>query len=186
MYRLDAARCWIALRAGYIAPAVRCFRMTLRLDLGLDLPRMFAYESWANREALRSLHAAGEAAPAQAVRIMNHIVGASSLWLARLKGEKSSLAVWPSLTLDALMREIEALDAAWRAWLEALTPARLDETVSYINTKGEPWKSSVRDILTHLLLHSPYHRGQIAVLLGARGGKAAYTDYIHAVREGLI
>jgi uncharacterized damage-inducible protein DinB len=156
------------------------------MTLDLDLTRMLEYEAWANREALASLEAAGAAAPAQAVRIMNHIVGASRLWLARLRGEKSGIAVWPSLTLEALNQEVEALHRDWREWATSRAPGWLNESVCYINTKGEPWTNSVRDILAHLLLHSPYHRGQIAVLLGASGGKAAYTDYIHAVREGLI
>jgi len=44
----------------------------------------------------------------------------------------------------------------------------------------------VGDILTHVLLHSAYHRGQIAVDLRAAGLTPAYTDYIHAVRQGKI
>jgi uncharacterized damage-inducible protein DinB len=35
-------------------------------------------------------------------------------------------------------------------------------------------------------MHSAYHRGQIASLMRAGGGIPAYTDFIHAVRQGLI
>jgi uncharacterized damage-inducible protein DinB len=35
-------------------------------------------------------------------------------------------------------------------------------------------------------MHSAYHRGQIASLMRAGGSAPAYTDFIHAVRRGLI
>jgi uncharacterized damage-inducible protein DinB len=44
----------------------------------------------------------------------------------------------------------------------------------------------VEEILTHLVIHSAYHRGQIASDLRAAGQEPAYTDYIHAVRQGLL
>jgi uncharacterized damage-inducible protein DinB len=44
----------------------------------------------------------------------------------------------------------------------------------------------VEEILTHVVIHSAYHRGQIASDVRAAGGVPAYTDYIHAVRQGLI
>jgi len=44
----------------------------------------------------------------------------------------------------------------------------------------------VQDILTHVLLHSVYHRGQIAADLRAGGAQPPYTDFIHAARQNLI
>jgi uncharacterized damage-inducible protein DinB len=40
--------------------------------------------------------------------------------------------------------------------------------------------------LTHVLFHSAYHRGQIALHLRASGFTPASTDFIHAVRAGFI
>ncbi|MGA7513237.1 MAG: DinB family protein, partial [Candidatus Sulfotelmatobacter sp.] len=73
-----------------------------------------------------------------------------------------------------------------RDFLSQLPPVGLMETVVYKNTKGEPWTSTVEDIVTHVLLHSAYHRGQIATLVRASGEQPAYTDFIHAVRQGLV
>jgi uncharacterized damage-inducible protein DinB len=44
----------------------------------------------------------------------------------------------------------------------------------------------VDDVLTHVILHSAYHRGQIASAVRAGGETPAYTDLIHAVRQGLV
>jgi len=46
--------------------------------------------------------------------------------------------------------------------------------------------SRVEDILTHVLFHSAYHRGQIALQMRASALEPAYTDFIHAVRQGFV
>jgi uncharacterized damage-inducible protein DinB len=74
----------------------------------------------------------------------------------------------------------------WRKYLEASAPDDLTKTVSYKNSKGEPWTSTVEDVVTHVLFHSTYHRGQIASFMRASGDTPAYTDFIHAVRQGLM
>jgi len=43
----------------------------------------------------------------------------------------------------------------------------------------------VSTVLQHVVLHSTYHRGQIAAALRARG-HPGHHDFIHAARLGLI
>jgi len=62
----------------------------------------------------------------------------------------------------------------------------LTERVSYTNSKGEAWTNTVEEILTHVTIHSAYHRGQIASSLRSAGMEPAYTDYIHGVRQGRV
>ena len=52
--------------------------------------------------------------------------------------------------------------------------------------ENELWSSRVGDILMHVLFHSAYHRGQIALQMRASGVAPAYTDYIHAVRQEFV
>ena len=149
------------------------------------LRRLFSYGDWANRETLSSLEAAGSA-PARSLRTLSHIVGAEWLWLARLKREKDVMAVWPELTLEECRTQVGRLGKAWRAYCEGLDPHRLSEPVSYVNSKGESWTNGVQDILMHVVMHSVYHRGQIAADMRAGGHEPAYTDFIHGVRQGLV
>jgi uncharacterized damage-inducible protein DinB len=150
------------------------------------LRRLFSYDAWANREALASLRAAPEASRPRPLRILAHVIGAESLWLDRLHRRPAALGVWPTLDLDGCDSSLTALAAEWTAFLGALTPADLAEAVAYVNTKGESWTSTVEDILTHVVIHSAYHRGQVASELRAAGGIPAYTDFIHCVRQGLV
>jgi uncharacterized damage-inducible protein DinB len=147
--------------------------------------RLLEYDSWANREALTSLRNAA-APPATAVRWMAHIIGAEYVWLTRLREEPPVLEVWPDLDLDGCAARLEDLAGEWPAYLASLGPGDLTDGVGYRNSKGEFWTSTVSDVLTHVVLHSSYHRGQIASALRAAQQEPAYTDYIHAVRQGIV
>lgn len=147
----------------------------------MDLARLFTYDDWANREEVARLGKVG--APPRALRILAHIVGTEWLWLARLRRSEPRLAVWPELTLDQCLAEIDALRDAWNGYLHE---AVLGAVIDYTNTKGQPWSSLASDILTHVILHGAYHRGQIATIVREGGHEPAYTDYIHCVRSGFL
>jgi uncharacterized damage-inducible protein DinB len=147
--------------------------------------RMFSYEGWANRECLAAMRkAAGTSS--QTIGRLAHILSAQKLWLERILGEPQSMPVWPTTTVEQCTALAEEVSAKWKAYLHDLPPAAFDKQVEYRNSKGEPWCSRVEDILTHVLMHSAYHRGQIALEMRAAGAEPAYTDFIHAVRKGFL
>ena len=147
--------------------------------------KLFAYEGWANHQAAQAVLRA-QNQPKQPFRIMAHIVGASWLWYSRIVAHPSPIPVWPDLPPDELHARIDAVQRSWEKLLTSLTTDQLSKPIDYVNSKGEPWTSTIEDILTHLFTHSAYHRGQIALLLRMDNHDPAYTDYIHAVRQNLI
>jgi uncharacterized damage-inducible protein DinB len=151
-----------------------------------DVRRLVAYDHLANDQCLASLMGLADAVPSRGLAIMAHVIGAERLWLARIEGEPSPLAVWPALDLDGCTRELEALDRPWVHLLGALDATLMAREVRYTNTKGETFTNRVEDMLQHVFLHSAHHRGQIAMAVRAAGGTPAYTDFIHIVRSGLI
>ena len=149
-----------------------------------QLERLLRYDLWANRAALKSL---GQAIPPpRSLKWMGHIIGAEFLWLARLEGQTSELPVWPDLSLKDCGRRLGELSHQLLEGPVKAGPKRLSEPISYTNSKGESWTSTVEEILTHIVIHSAYHRGQIAADVRAAGQAPAYTDYIHAVRQGFV
>jgi len=150
-----------------------------------DLHRLFRYDDWANREALASLKVT-EGPPPRALQLMGHIVASEWLWLGRLREEKKAVNVWPDLTVEQCETQLADLQRFWFYYLGDLTPAMLAQSIAYINTKGQPWRNTVEDILLHVVTHSAYHRGQIAVALRVGGETPAYTDFVHAVRQGFV
>ncbi|MGC2272320.1 MAG: DinB family protein [Candidatus Sulfotelmatobacter sp.] len=155
------------------------------MSLLQHLRRQFVYDEWANREVLARLKASAHPS-ARSLQLLAHILSAQRLWLERIRNQPPSLPVWPDLTVDQCQAQIDQLARLWRDYLGQVSDAGLAEKVVYKNSKGEPWSSTVEDVLTHVILHSAYHRGQIASQVRAGGEQPAYTDFIHAVRQGLL
>jgi uncharacterized damage-inducible protein DinB len=149
-----------------------------------QLYRLLRYDIWANGATLHSLRQGPP--PARSLKWMGHIVGAEYLWLARLRQEPAPLPVWPDLPIDDCAARLAEISGMWHEYLAHAGPRRFAERFTYTNSKGEEWTSTVEDILTHVTIHSAYHRGQIASDLRAAGQVPAYTDFIHAVRQGFI
>ncbi len=158
-----------------------------------DFQRMFAYDGWANRECLAAMRTSGTVS-VDTIGRMSHILSAQKLWLERIQKHPQSIAVWPGLTIDDCAALAEEMWSAWRRYLTRpgeqtgtqSGSGSFEDKIEYHNSKGELWSSRVEDVLTHVLFHSAYHRGQIALLMRASGMTPAYTDFIHAVRQGLV
>lgn len=146
--------------------------------------RLFEYDYWGNREALASLGSvAGDGSRAK--RFFNHIIGAQRVWLSRFETpEPPSTAPWPEMSLEEASAAVEELRGRWKALLEKMSPEALAGPLSYRNTKGEEFKTPVQDVLMHLVMHSAYHRGQVAAAVRDSAGKPAATDYVVYVRQG--
>lgn len=151
------------------------------------LKTLFAYDDWANHEALRSLQALTLTnLPPRAVQLMAHIVNTEWLWMSRLKQDGHKVVVWPDYGLDEAEQPLPVLRGAWEKFLDTRTTGDLERSVEYVNSKGERWASRVRDVLMHVVMHGAYHRGQIAAKVREAGGQPAYTDFIQAARTNKI
>lgn len=151
------------------------------------LRRQFTYNSWANSTVSAGMNAE-EPSPQllRPLQLLAHIVAAERLWLERIQHHPQSLAVWPDFTLPQCELQVAEIANLWDLYLAQLSSAVLPQPITYTNSKGESWTNTVHDVLTHVLFHSAYHRGQIAVLIRASGRAPAYTDFIHSVRQGLV
>jgi uncharacterized damage-inducible protein DinB len=148
------------------------------------IKQLFSYDDWANREVLGSLHSL-DVPPARSIKLLAHILSAERLWLERLLAQTQTQPVWPLFTLEQCKLEVEQLPGLWKNYLTSLGEAGLSSSLSYKNTRGKSFTSLKQDILLHVVMHSAYHRGQIAVDMRAAGFTPAYTDFIHAVRQRL-
>lgn len=149
------------------------------------LRRLFAYDTWANREVVASLQRTGNP-PEQARKRLAHILGAEYLWYSRITQEASPLTVWPDLTVAECDRYVSKMGEIWRGYLGSLNDQQLNKPIRYRNSKGEPWTNTIEDILLHIVMHGAHHRGQIASDMRAAGHTPAYTDFIHGVRQNLL
>ena len=150
----------------------------------MDYYKLFDYDYWANSETLASLRTVPSGAE-NARKTFNHVIGSQRVWLARFENPAPPPAQpWPELTLEECASAIEDLRRRWKDMLDILSAEKLAGELVYKTTKGIEYRTPVGDILMHLVLHSAYHRGQVAAAIREAGGKPAPTDYVVYLRTG--
>ena len=149
---------------------------------------LYDYNRWANA---RSIEAASKVPEESFVReiggsfaslrgTLAHIYGAEWIWLERWRGTSPKsfpfAPDFPSVgAIRGLWKEVER---GQQEFLERLEPARLRESLTYTNLKGETWTYPLGSVLTHVVNHSTYHRGQVATLLRQLGATPLSTDLL--------
>ena len=145
--------------------------------------RMWEFEGWANRHALESIAQLSE--PAECLRLFGHILAAHWAWLTRLEGgDSAGVELFPAPTLEECEAELAETGRKGLAYLAAIDEDALEREIVYTNQTGKSFRNPPRDILTHMGMHSHYHRGQIAALVRQAGGTPAVTDFIVFCRLG--
>jgi uncharacterized damage-inducible protein DinB len=145
------------------------------------LLHLFEYDDWANR---RTLAALGNSASARSLQILAHLLITKQEYFERLDGKDSTgFDFWPDLTVD------ECYELARRAhenYVRLLTGADellLEAKASYKTSEGVPYENTYRDLLTHVLLHSSIHRGNIVLKMREEGLEPPKIDYILYLRR---
>lgn len=136
------------------------------------LRTLFSYRAWANAEFLdkmkgfdANLHAEDRQA---ALRLLNHNYIVDQIFAAHLAGAPHSFAAdnTPDTpTLEDLRQALTASDRWYLNYLETATPELLSESVPFVFTDGDRGCMSREEILTHLVIHGGYHRGEIGRIM---------------------
>ncbi|HEY6089366.1 MAG TPA: DinB family protein [Gemmatimonadaceae bacterium] len=143
--------------------------------------KLFQHLAWADERVLQSLRAAHSVLKKD-MDLYAHILGSEHNWLSRIQGSAPKLAIWPTLTLDECQKVGKENVSALNALVATLTPELLQKQITYKNSAGDQYTSTLGDILTHVSLHGAYHRGQIAASIRAGGDAPNPTDYIAFAR----
>jgi uncharacterized damage-inducible protein DinB len=142
---------------------------------------LLAHLAWADETVIQGLRTSPGSDP-HALEQLAHVLGAEHVWLARLRAEPVSVAVWPSLTLDQAQSLARENRRGFEALLAELDEPALARDVPYVNSAGRAFRSRVVDILVHVAMHGAYHRGMISILTRRSNGTPAPTDYIAFIR----
>ncbi|CEH29211.1 damage-inducible protein DinB [Aneurinibacillus migulanus] len=146
------------------------------------IQKMYEHLNWANHRILEKLHN-NKNGNQQIIDLFSHILYTEQVWITRLRGmDSSQLPIWSEANLSVCAELVRKNQDDFTAFFANLTSADLDNLISYRNSKGKEFKTSIEDILTHVVLHGQYHRGQINSRLRANGVEPVNTDYITFVR----
>jgi uncharacterized damage-inducible protein DinB len=149
-----------------------------------ELRNLLNYNEWANRRAIASVKSSSNP-PAKALHALTHLLVAERTWMKRLQENQDSTGFdfWPAGSIDACEALADEVFRAYNDFLGDLSEDRLGSFARYKNSKGMAFETSYRDVLTHVIIHSSHHRGQVAMAVREAGGEPASTDYIAYVRE---
>ena len=145
--------------------------------------RLFHFDHWANLELAASLITCPEV-PAKAVSLLSHYL--QEQWVAHkllTTKESTNRHDMNEYSLDECVVQIGELEAAWKTYLSGKSDAHFETSFIYINAVGKPTDRVVSDLLTDIVDHGTYHRGQIATLVRQAGGEPAKTWYTRWVKE---
>ncbi len=145
------------------------------------LVQLIQYDKWANDRVVEFL-TRSNGGTARALQVLDHILFAQEVWLCRIKGRRYEKPSSELLLADYANAFQKTYDEYFE-FLSWLQEDELDSIVEYSDSKGNPWSSSLRDIIMHVCNHGTYHRGQIAMLTRDAGGEPVSTDYIFMKRE---
>ena len=114
---------------------------------------------------------------------LSHLLYGDQIWIHRFGGAgkpraasiKDSVSAYPDW--HELKREREAFDEVIIGWADALDPAWLDGSLTWIPPAlGTEITRSRRLLVTHVFNHQTHHRGQVHCLLTGLGMRPDDTD----------
>ena len=136
------------------------------------LRTLFGYHAWANADLFGKLNELDpeqhEAELAKALRLISHYHVVSRIFAAHLTGEKHGYTadnVAETPTLDDLRSAVTGSDRWYLDYVERVPSGQLAERVAFVFTDGDKGYMSREEMLSHVILHGGYHRGEVGRIL---------------------
>jgi uncharacterized damage-inducible protein DinB len=137
--------------------------------------KLFEYNHHCNQTITTAFVNESDRISQKAHNLYCHLLNAHQIWNNRMMPLQPLFGVWDVHSIET-RADIDAEN--YRHTLKILTELDLVNRVSYATFKGQKFDNSVQDILFHIINHSTYHRGQIAVEFRNSGIEPINTDYI--------
>jgi uncharacterized damage-inducible protein DinB len=145
------------------------------------LEKLAAYNCWANEALVQCLEDIADAIPKDSLHLLSHICNAQQIWLSRIENMANTPGVFDEHSFSECSEMLYATSDQLLE-LAAMPTVGLSEMVTYTNSRGEVFETTVQDILIHVFNHGTYHRAQVARDLRQNLLTPVNTDYITYVR----
>ena len=145
------------------------------------LRKLLEYDDWANRRVLTALKISESE---RSLQIFAHILITKQEYFERLSGKDSTgFDFWPDLKIEECERLADCTTQIYHTLLNDSDELGLEQTAKYKTSEGVPFENSYRDMLTHVLIHSSIHRGNIVLKMREEGLEPPKIDYILYLRR---
>jgi uncharacterized damage-inducible protein DinB len=154
------------------------------------LKTLVSYQAWANDalfKALRAMDTARHQAEFhQAMRLVSHIHIVSEIFAAHLEGRPHGYKIdntEATPDLEDLHAAISARDQWYLDYLSDASPQQLAEKTGFSFTDGDRGYMSREEMITHVVTHATYHRGEAGRILmqqAIEGPWDTFAVFLHA------
>jgi len=140
--------------------------------------KQFKYNEWANYRFQITIEE-NKVKDKNVLALYSHVLSAQIIWLNRIKDIPTSpFPLWEIYNHRELKSMTEESSTNWIDFIKDHPNVTFEEMINYKDTKGNKHENTLKNIITHVLNHSTYHRGQIASKLKQLGIEVPGTDYI--------
>lgn len=117
--------------------------------------------------------------------LVTHMLTAEMIWLARWQGSSpAGLRRKEELpTLGEVRREWAMVEQDMRAFLATCDDLRLNQPLTYTNTRGEQFTVRLGHLMLHLANHGTHHRGELVAMLALLGVPHPQDDLLWYLLE---
>ena len=133
---------------------------------------LYGYHAWANADLFGKLEKLDPDTQKierhTAIRLINHYYVVAQIFAAHLTGKthgytSDNTAETPSL--NELRAAVSASDRWYLDYVQTVSPEQLSDTIRFDFTDGDKGYMSRAEMLTHVVLHGGYHRGEVGRIL---------------------
>ncbi len=149
-----------------------------------QLRQLFKYDFWANQQIASILSDAESEQLQEATHMFAHIRTSQQMWYRRIESRPTSeIVLWPENSPpDINISILKELQPQWANLLHQ-SENKLDQPITYTNTKGQQFSNRLGGILHHVIIHGQHHRAQIARILREQQIDPPSTDFIFYLRQ---
>src|SRR5690606_360915 len=127
---------------------------------------LFMYNHHCNQQLAAVLSKAPAEIDEKSLALFGHLLNAHQIWNNRIQGKPMGCTVWEPRPIEAF----GAIDTHnYEQTLALLETCHSTDEITYTNSQGTAFVNTVGNILFHVINHSTYHRGQIALLFRQHG-----------------
>ncbi len=122
--------------------------------------QLFDYNFYCNKKLIEECNKL-ENVPERSIKLFSHILNAHHMWNSRILDKPITYGVWQIHSIEE-WEDIHYENQ--RSSFEITRNASdFEKRIDYQNTKGRLFTNTLQDMLFHIMNHSTYHRGQIAM-----------------------
>jgi len=144
--------------------------------------KIFRHMKWSDMRILNLMEET-KISKGKVVELISHIVIAEDIVYKRISNEFYENQFWNLLSIEECKKIVEQTSPKFMQYIRSLPENDFQKKISYKNSKGIDYTTSVEDLLTHVAFHGVYHRGQIMLLMRDSGQDVVATDYAKFIRE---